>query len=176
MAAIIAIGGSIWLAVPPFTPDHPGHDAAPEGAPVPAASFDTEKLQQLAQASCKCARAGGISEAKTRACWADYKQAINGLDIYRAATACAPISIEIDCIATDEGEKCVLVSYGYDAICTGAEASLVENAYHAATQEAEARGETDAWKAGNDALQDVLEKLRRGEPIAPVASIGGCQA
>ena len=68
------------------------------------------------------------------------------------------------------------MGYGYDAICTGAEASLAENAYHAATQEAEARGETDAWKAGNDALQDVLEKLRRGEPISPVASIGGCQA
>ena len=89
---------------------------------------------------------------------------------------CAPVSTAFDCIATDRGEECVLVSYGYDAICTGAEASLVEHTFNAAIQEAEARGETDAWKAGNDALQDVLEKLRRGEPIAPVASTGGCQA
>ncbi len=144
---------------------------------MPASKVDEARLQALATGACRCTRESGGSNDE--ACWQDYKAAIARFTINGVASACAPISTELDCIATDAGEKCIVTGYG-DGICTAEEADAADRAY---TQALNAEGEFStldeaAANRANDragaAYKDVIERIRRGERVAVLPGPGGC--
>lgn len=142
-----------------------------------AARTDVARLQTLATAACRCTREKG--EANEAACWREYKTAIADRNVNSGATMCAPISTELDCIATDAGEKCIVTGYG-EGICTAEEADAADRAW---TQALEAEGEfgtlddkarARATKRADAAFRDIVERIRRGERIAPSSGPGSC--
>ena len=185
LAIFAATGAVIWLAGQFDFASRPDAAAisddpfAQYNPDVKAASVDETALGTLAAASCKCARSGDGSEAAREECWQDYKKATATLETYSMASACAPISTELECVGTDEGEKCWVTSFG-DDICTADEARAVESAYISAM---EAEGDFDlldeagaqrANDRANAAYKDVIEKLKRGETLAVAPVSGGC--
>lgn len=142
-----------------------------------AARTDVAQLQTLATSACRCTREKG--EAAEAACWQDYKAAIANYDVTSMATACAPISTELDCITTAAGEECIVTSYG-SGICTSEEAQAAENAYYTALnaegdfstldEAASARANDRA----NAAFDAILERIKRGETVTASAPSGGC--
>ncbi len=144
---------------------------------TPAEAVDEVRLQEMATASCQCERTG-TSEAE---CWSEYKAATSRYKIAGMATACAPVSTEMDCIATDEGEKCIVTGYGIPGICTDKEAIAVEAAYSTAfDRNTGGREDIDeatmraAGDAANAAVNSTVARIRRGEAIAGIESTGGC--
>lgn len=144
---------------------------------VPASSVDEKHLQALAIASCECERSG-TSEGK---CWSEYKSATARYTVSGVATACYPISTEMDCIATSEGEKCVVTGYGRAGVCTQQEAVAVEIAYNEAFKKVTGGRENSddstmriASDAANAAVDAMIARIRRGERIAHANSEGGC--
>lgn len=151
---------------------------------TPAASVDENKLQDLAVSSCTCER-DGISKEK---CWSGYQEAIAGYKVNGVASACAPISSEADCIATDAGEKCIVTGYnvvvgtgGNSVLCSAEEALAVESAYTEAFNKVTGgRPDYDeatlraADEAATAALTTTLARIRRGEAVAAVESTEGC--
>lgn len=144
---------------------------------MPASKVGEARLQALATGACRCTRERG--DASEEACWQDYKTAIEPFTINSVATACAPISTELDCIATDAGEKCIVTSYG-NGICTAEEADAADRAYTQALNaegEFSTLGEAAAARANERAgaaFRDVVERIRRGERLAASRSSGGC--
>lgn len=143
---------------------------------MPANKVGEARLQALATGACRCARERG--RADKEACWQDYKAAIAPFTINGVASACAPISTELDCIATDAGENCIVTGYG-NGICTAEEADAADRAY---TQALNAEGKFStpgeaAARLANEragaAFRDVVERIRRGERAALRASAGG---
>jgi len=112
-------------------------------------------------------------------CWQDDKAAIEPFTITGVASACAPISTELDCIATDKGEKCIVTSYG-NGICTADEADAADRAYTQALNakgEFSTLGETAAARANERAgaaFRDMVVRIRRGDRLAASPSPGGC--
>ena len=90
---------------------------------IDASLVDLETLQGLAEEACNCQKAGGIETE----CWSSYRTATQGLISSQAASACYPLSSTVECIATDEGDKCIstgsyLVSAPDKILCTKEEA------------------------------------------------------
>ena len=141
---------------------------------LPSDSVDEDAFEKLATASCKCTRSGDGSDEAREECWREYEAAKANLETYGMATACAPISTEIECVATDAGEKCWVISLGYDEVCTGDDARAVESAWSSAYSKAEQRGDESPDAAANDAVDRVLARLRRGESVAAAPGSGGC--
>ncbi|MCM0000240.1 MAG: hypothetical protein NBV68_12715 [Erythrobacter sp.] len=134
-------------------------------------------LQDLATSACRCTREKG--DAASNACWQDYRDSIAGLQVSGMATACEPISTQLDCIVTDAGEKCIVTGYG-NGICTSEEADAADMAW---TQGLNAEGEFGtlddaardrATKRADAAFKDVIERIRRGERIAPASGPRSC--
>lgn len=148
-----------------------------DGPASHAARPDVANLQALATSACRCAREKGDGESK--ACWQEYKAAIAGFQVNGMATACEPISTELDCIATDAGEKCIVTGYG-NGICTSEEADAADMAW---TQGLNAEGEFGtldetargrATKRADAAFKDVIERIRRGERVASASGPSSC--
>jgi len=142
-----------------------------------AARTEVAQLQTLATSACRCTREKG--EAGEAACWQEYKAAIADYDVSSVATMCAPISTELDCIATAAGEECIVTGYG-SGICTEGEAQAVEAAYSAAWN---AEGDIDtldeaARRRANDranaAFDAIVDRIKRGETVTASAPSGGC--
>ncbi|MBU7581080.1 MAG: hypothetical protein KAF27_11560 [Porphyrobacter sp.] len=142
-----------------------------------AAKVAVPRLQSLATAACICAREKG--EAGEAGCWQQYKAAIADFDVSGVATACAPISTELDCITTAGGEECIVTSHG-NGLCTAEEAAAADRAW---TQALNAEGDIStldeaararADKRANAALRDVTERIRRGERITAASGPGSC--
>lgn len=180
VALILTVGVGLWMweqrsgnvVATPAEELPYGYDPS-----VPATSVDEVKLRALAIASCECER----SDKSKSWCWLKYKAATARFSISSAATACAPISTEMDCIATDEGEKCIVTGYGIAGVCTPQEAAAVESAYYSAfdrvTGGHDDYDDTTLRKAGdaaNEAVDAIVERIRRGESIAVPNSDGGC--
>ncbi|WP_073973182.1 hypothetical protein [Erythrobacter donghaensis] len=142
-----------------------------------AARPDLANLQTLATSACRCARE--VGDGASNACWQEYKAAIAGFQVSGMATACEPISTELDCIVTDAGEKCIVTGYG-NGICTPEEADAADIAW---TQGLHAEGEFGtlsdaarerATKRADAAFKNVIERIRRGERLAPVSGASSC--
>lgn len=138
---------------------------------------EVAQLQTLATSACRCTREKG--EANKANCWGEYRAAIADLNVSSVATACFPISTELDCITTDAGEECIVTGFG-NGVCTQEEARAVEAAYSAAWN---AEGDIDtldeaarsrANERANAALAAILERIRRGEKVAAGGPSGGC--
>lgn len=144
---------------------------------MPASKVIEARLQDLATSACRCTRQRG--EASEEACWQDYEASIEPFAVNSVATACAPISTELDCIATDAGEKCIVTGYG-NGICTAKEADAADRAYTQALNaegELSTLGEAAAARANeraNTAFRDVVERITRGERVAVPPGLGGC--
>lgn len=134
---------------------------------ISSADVDLEGLEETAETACKCVRSGGDDQG----CWKDYetrKSAIEtkiygpgGMpeDHFAIATACAPVSTELECFDFSDGEHCIVT--GYDAngaseadrgvlVCTRAEAKAIEEGWNQRSQEG---------------IDRVMARIRRGEVI-----------
>ena len=129
-------------------------------------------------------------------CWSDYRRQIAQYETSMAARACAPISTTMDCISTDQGERCIVTGYGISGICTPEEASAVEAVYSETYRnEMVERGlppepnwtEMDdnaskrwtaaadrANEAANAAMDSLVERIRAGGRVASKGRGGGC--
>ena len=159
---------------------------------TPASAIDKERLQRLAAKSCECERSG-MSEEN---CWSDYRRQVAQYQTSMAARACGPISTTMDCISTDQGERCIVTGYGVSGICTPGEASAVEAVYSETYRnEMTERGfppepnwtEMDdnaskrwsaaadrANEAANAAIDSLVERIRAGERFVSKGRGGGC--
>ena len=142
-----------------------------------AARADIAQLQILATSACSCTREKG--EASEATCWSEYRAAIADRNVSSVATACFPISTELDCIATHAGDECIVTSYG-NGICTEEEAQAVEAAYSAAWNAEgdpvtldEATRQRANLRA-NAALEAILDRIKRGETVIASGRSGGC--
>ncbi|WP_435417123.1 hypothetical protein WAB17_09515 [Parerythrobacter aurantius] len=146
---------------------------------TPASMVNEKQLQKLAVSSCRCA--GEAGESGENACWADYKAAISRFKVSNMASACMPVSSEVDCIATDQGEVCISTGFGIPGICTTQEAAAIEEAWHTAYDStiAEFGSSGDeataaAFEAGDAAVADAAGRIRNGETIAMTGRGGSC--
>lgn len=146
---------------------------------TPASMVYEKQLQKLAVSSCRCA--GEAGESGEDACWADYKAAISKFKVSSMASACMPVSAEVDCIATDQGEVCISTGFGIPGICTSKEAAAIEEAWQTAFDStiAEFGNSGDevtaaAFDAGNAAIAGAADRIRNGETIALTGRGGGC--
>jgi hypothetical protein len=124
------------------------------------ARADRSGLQAKATAACECA------VAKGKYCWANYKAAIEPFlpsdgEAAGAATACAPVSTETDCLKDADGDFCVTTGYyvnGVDLperhLCQRTEAEALERAFNAEFEKP--GGDQDrAMRAAKEALSAV---------------------
>lgn len=150
---------------------------------APAESVNEVRLQKLATTSCQCAqKTGNLHDAE---CWREYKAAVRPFKPGGVAEACVPISAGYDCIATDEGEKCIITEFsiiGSDSfVCTENEARAVESAHSSAfsMKLAQIGGEdiaaqNEALFAADAAAAEIVKRIRRGETPSTVERSGGC--
>lgn len=155
-----------------------------------ASDLDKDRLQALANAACNCTRSKG--DANEEACWQDYKAATAPFELNGVGTACAPVSTEMDCIATAAGETCIVTGYSVNAgsgdasgsdLCTVEEARAVEQAYQqgwlgADGKEPDPQNSAD-WDASNSranaAVDQVLGQIAKGKRVAAASPVkGGC--
>jgi hypothetical protein len=155
-----------------------------------ASGLDKDRLQVLATAACNCTRSKG--DALEEACWQDYKAATAPFALNGVGTACAPVSTEMDCIATAAGETCIVTGYSVNAgsgdasgsdLCTVEEARAVEQAYQQGWlgpdgKEPDPQDSAD-WDASNSranaAVNQVLGQIAKGKRIAAASPVkGGC--
>lgn len=160
-----------------------------EEARKAAIRTETARLQTLASAACTCTRDKG--EGAEGECWKAFKEAVPGSPTSSTATACAPVSTEIDCFATSAGEACVVT--GYDAngvtdptlstrLCTAAEARAIEFAFEEGWRGSDGKApEPDDkadWEASNKraiaAMNRAMRKIMKGEPVNAPSSSSGC--
>lgn len=172
---LVALGAGAWTAsyvLPepliekPVAPSYSEEGIDPN---VPAASVDEDAMRALAIESCQCARGSDGSEMANKECWEKYNAATSQFKTSNLASACEPISTEIECVATEEGEKCWIVGFGYGEVCTLEDAAAVQQAWSTAL-------EADAGNsaATESAIHDVLARLKRGEAMEVSANNGGC--
>lgn len=135
---------------------------------VPAASINEDALQRLATAACKCTRSGDGSSTHEDPCWQQYKKATSKFQVSSMATACAPVSTELECIATDEGEKCIVTGYYVNGasdefenptVCTVEEAQAIEAAFN---------------RRSFAGVDDMMRRILAGEAIVAGGPAGGC--
>jgi hypothetical protein len=139
------------------------------------AHADRDDLQTKATAACECTVANG------KDCWSDYQAAIKpfqpkGEKMVGAASACAPVSTEADCLEDATGEFCITTGYNVNAVdlaerrlCKHAEAEALDRAFNA--EFAKPGGDQKrAERAAKEALADV----RAGKAPQAVRSSQGC--
>ena len=133
IANFLALTAGLWLA---GCGTSLGDDEAAES--IRSVNVDAEALEKLAGESCECVRGSDGSEKEQETCWQEYKAATAKMDTYGMASACAPISTEIECVASDGSEKCWIVErrvvgasqeIARPYLCSVDEARAVEQAY-----------------------------------------------
>ena len=160
----LTLGGvGVWFfqhfnTVSPADQAENGYAEPGFNASTKRASVDDEALQLLANSSCECARK---NPKANDSCWTEYNSAIEGFVVSSAATACAPISTEMDCIATDQGDICVTTGYNVNAasrdisprtVCRPEQARAIENAFYDAPE-----------GSGLEAVNKTLRRINAGE-------------
>ena len=136
------------------------------------------RLEKLAALACECRMRGG----DTANCNQKYDKAKVKYAPSGGATACAPISTEMDCFGED-GRNCIVTGYSINAIqddislCRTEDAQAVEEAYARAFEgiNKDDQGElSKAVEAGRAAIIATLKRIRDGESVAIGKSSDGC--
>lgn len=141
---------------------------------------DRDALQEKATAACECA------VAKGKDCWNGYKAAIKpflpdaeggGVGM---ASACAPVSTEVDCLEDAKGEFCITTGYNVNGVeldnrrlCRQAEARAIDNAFSDVMKNAGPGGDWDQNEA-QTAAKKALAAVRSGKASNAPAASGGC--
>lgn len=163
---------------------------------VEAALVDEEAFAALATKSCQCARASDGSEAEKKDCWQEYKKTMAPFKIAAMGAACGPTSPQLDCAATDKGEKCWVSGYATEGLCTSDEARAADAAFNSTYDRVMAEqglsgqpkwsemsdAESDRWseasgkadEAAFAAFNDAVSRIRNGETLAIAGKSGGC--
>ncbi|WP_338426747.1 hypothetical protein [Sphingopyxis kveilinensis] len=156
-------------------------------SPAPAEKpkrADKPALEAKAVAACECEIARGTGQSPD--CWRSYKAAIEPFrpkgeeDLTGYASACAPVSTEVDCLKDADGEFCIATGYSVNGadlaeprLCRQAEAKAVENAINALHHKVGTGGEWDRDKARRVA-EEAIAAARAGKASRPSASSDGC--
>ena len=154
---------------------------APAEKPLRA---DKAALEAKAVAACECEVAKG--KGQSPGCWSGYKAAIEPFrpkgedDMTGYATACAPVSTEVDCLKDADGEFCITTGYSVNGVeldeprlCRQAEARAIDNAFSDVMKKAGSGGDWNQQEAQR-AARKALAAVRAGKaPKAPPTS-GGC--
>jgi hypothetical protein len=133
------------------------------------------QLQELATNACLCDQQSGGGQD----CWKDYQAKLKGVEIEAGATACAPISTQMDCFELNGQHTCIITGYSVndvdwdDQICRPKDAQAAEAAYSTAYN-AHPQHSDAAEKAADKALLDALKKIKAGEKLAAMQSERGC--
>lgn len=140
---------------------------------------DRDALQEKATAACECVVARG------KHCWNDYQAAIKpflpgeggGVGM---ASACAPVSTEIDCLEDAKGEFCITTGYNVNGVeldnrrlCRQVEARAIDNAFSDVMKKAGPGGDWDQNEA-QTAAKKALAAVRTGKASNTPATSGGC--
>lgn len=154
---------------------------APAEKPLRA---DKVALEAKAVAACECEIAKGKGESP--GCWADYKAAIAPFrsrgddDLTGYASACAPVSAEVDCLKDADGEFCITTGYSVNGVeldeprlCRQVEARAVEDTVAALRKKA---GPNADWnqKEAQRAVKAALVAVRAGQVSKAPRTSGGC--
>lgn len=131
--------------------------------------------RELADDSCRCARAGGQSAE----CWATYDRETAAYEKGNAATMCLPVPHSWDCFGGDslDMDKCVETDRDHAGplLCSAAERRAMEAAWN---REMNAiRDKTDAalkraFARAGEATERLYQRMLRGEPIAAGGKAG----
>jgi hypothetical protein len=188
-ALVLLTGGRMGLRYLDWQAPEAGRAEAPP-APATASQIDEARLQNLATAACRCTRSKG--DASEGECWQDYKAATAPFAVSGVASACAPVSTELDCIASDTGETCIVTGYNVNAassaapitaLCTAGEAQAVEQAYQQGWLGPDGKApdpqDSADWDAANNrvnaAVDAVLARIARGESVTASSPVTeGC--
>jgi hypothetical protein len=136
------------------------------------------RLEKLVALACECQMQGGDAAN----CYQKYDKAKAKYAPSGGATACAPISTEMDCFG-EGGRRCIVTGYNINAIqgetglCRPADAQAVEEAYLQAFDgiSNDDQGEfSKADEAGRAAIIATLKQIRNGERVTVVKSRDGC--
>ena len=180
---LVCIGAGVAGAVHPL----PLAKAAVAAAAAPITDFDAEqnRLQQLADNSCRCERRAGAKGKK--ACWAAFDAQLPENDFNEQITSCLPIPQTLRCKQSETKDPpanndilmaasgpCATTEYRYEGgdgdvfLCSKEEASAVERLWNK---------EVAAHPRGN-ANTPMADKLARdlvaGKPIPATFGPGGC--
>lgn len=171
VATVVAVGVAIGTATLSGAPDAPDAPASP--APPIASLAELSALERTAEAACRCERDGG----EHGACWSAYDKRTAGLEPVQAASACAPVSVELDCFMVNGKESCIVTGRNGTQLCNEAEAQAYEAAFNRAMKQSLRAHPGDmsrASKAANDAGDRAMASIRKG--IVPPAdpSSQGC--
>lgn len=138
---------------------------------VPTELVDVVALEQLAVDACFCTRSGADEDT----CWKSYRTATEDFEIENLVSASEPVSYEVECIATDDGEKCVAKGYWLSGasdsqadamLCTAAEAKAIEQAFADAFSYVEDQPGGSNYSPTEQAQQSIaqiLDRIRSGE-------------
>lgn len=155
VATVLAVGVAIGTATM----------SGKSGTSTAAAPIRTEAelvaLERMAEAACRCERATG----KPGTCWEDYRNRTAGLSPLQMASACAPVSTEIECFMVNGKESCIVTGRNGSQLCSGAEAEAFEAAYNGAMERSLRTHPGDmerADRAANAASERVMDSIRRG--------------
>ncbi len=145
-----------------------------------AGRADRDSLRMKAVAACEC------DLAKGEDCWSDYRAASHRFrphdtdEIGGAATACAPVSTELDGLIDADGEFYVVTAYNVNGaelsnprLCRQAEAKAVGDAISTLHDKAGDRGELDRGKVKRVA-EEALAAVRAGRAPKAAPSSRGC--
>lgn len=130
-------------------------------------------LERLAEAACRCERAAG----KPGTCWKDYRNRTAGPSPLQMASACAPVSTEIECFMVNGKESCIVTGRNGSQLCSDAEAKAFEAASNGAMERglrAHPGHMERADKAANAAGERVIDSIRRGIVPSVDPSSQGC--
>lgn len=154
---------------------------APAEKPLRA---DKVALEAKAVAACECEVAKG--KGQSPGCWSGYKAAIEPFrpkgedDMTGYATACAPVSTEVDCLKDADGEFCVTTGYSVNGVeldeprlCRQVEARAVEDTVAALRKKAGPNGDWNQ-KEAQRAVKAALVAVRAGQVSKAPRTSGGC--
>lgn len=171
---------------------------ASDSARLDAAAAGFSAVERASLDACLCRRKGApgadcdaiyteARDAMLKRVYGDAPPPPPGGDILM----CAPVSTQVECFEFADGTRCFTARYdvvaaGKDApldeVCTVEEARAVEQALHAAWLGPEgkppASGDSAALDAANrripTAINDVLRRIKAGEPVSAPATSSGC--
>ena len=151
---------------------------------APITDFDAEqnRLQQLADTSCRCERRAGAKGKK--ACWAAFDAQLPENDLNERITTCLPIPQTLRCKQSDTppgddvlmaaSGPCATTEYRYEGgdgdvfLCSKEEATAVERLWN---REVSAHPQSNARTPMADKL---ARDLAAGKPIPATSGPAGC--
>jgi hypothetical protein len=169
VATVIAVGAVFGAAMPE------GARSTAGLAPPITSQTQLDALEKVAEQACRCARnrGGGASGS----CWQEYRERTAGRIVSSWASACAPVSTEVDCFAIGGKESCIVTNRNNGELCSAVEAGAAAAAFNQASEAAARRFPRDRRKAdiaANAAYERALAQIRRGQVPKVSRPSGGC--